>query len=332
MGILFGRVFSVLCTLLWLLSSHPPNATAGDDWDLLFQVPLMTIKPNVAKRTISGYVRIDGQGLADVSISEGGNFLAYTNDQGYYEARVLLGLPYTLTPGKSGYLFTPPNIAISGGRTNLSNQNFDAEKIPTATISGQVVWKNSGYVTIAENPLPNIVVEAYEWTSCYDENSASLHSRSVTDTDGMYSLSLPTGWCGYIAPYWESGVGFYPKMQTFYRLNEDKIRNFLTPNGSETYTITVAIKAPNGDLLPPSHHFQVDLDGINYANGANKHTGLVVTLGECYFSNMPHGWIGEITPSYTGGIERNYTFDPPSIRMNGILSSDRTFSFKATEN
>lgn len=327
-----SKAVRLFCAICFLFGSFlVDSACAKDDWSLLFQIPLMTSRPNVVKRKVSGYVHLNNSGLADVGIYDRTALVAETNSQGYYETMLLAGLPYTLTAQKSGYQFTPPSITISGSKGDLENQNFSAEKLAVVTISGNVIWKNSGYdLTIRSNPLPLVAVEAYTYTDCYDEDTYTLHTRAITDVDGNYSISLPVGWCGYIEPFWETGVGFFPQKQTFYRLKEDQVRDFLSPNNSDVYTITVSIKDPNGDLLPLSQGFRVDLDGIDYAFGSHDHTYLVVFQGECTF-RKPHGYIGQVTPSVYGGTT-SYSIDPPFIRMNGILSSDREFKFTATEN
>ncbi len=322
--------FGVFCIFF---SSVIVDATlAKDTWKILFQIPIIAASVKHLQRTVSGYVYLNGTGLTDVGIYDGPELVAETNNQGYYKATLPSGLPYTLTAQRAGYQFTPASISIRGNDDDLENQNFSAKKMAIVAISGNVIWKNSGYhVAPPSNPLSLIAVEAYRFIDCYDQDTYSLYARSITDTDGDYSITVPIGWCGYIEPFWEDGVSFFPGKQLFFNIKADQVRNYQTPAiGSDSYTITVSIKKPDGELLP-GHNFTVNLDGIKHALGSHYHNGLLTWTGETSISNIAHGWIGTVTPN-ADDLSLGYSFNPPFIRMNGILSSDRRFEFSATQN
>jgi len=320
-AVLFSGIFCIFFS-----SVIVDTALAKDPWKLLLQIPIIAASVKNLQRTVSGYVYLSGTGLSDVGIYDGTELVAETNNQGYYEAMLPSGLPYTLTAQGAGYQFTPASISIRGNDKDLVNQNFSATKLAVVTISGKVIWYQQGY----SNPLSLLPVEAYRFTDCYDQDTYSLYARGITDTDGDYSITVPVGWCGYIEPFWEDGVGFFPGKQLFFKIKADQVRNYQTPAGNDSYTITVSIKKPNGDLLPLNHHFTANLDGIKHVLGTHYHNGLLGHTGETGIGLMSHGWIGTVTPN-ADNLSLGYSFDPPFIRMNGILSSDRRFEFTATQ-
>jgi len=93
----------------------------------------------------------------------------------------------------------------------------------------------------------------------------------------------------------------------------------------------ISIKKPNGELLPLNHHFTANIDGIKHALGSHYNNGLLGNTGETGIGPIAHGWIGTVTPT-ADNLSLGYSFTPPFIRMNGILSSDRRFEFTATQN
>ena len=281
-------------------------------------------------REISGRVtHSDGSGFANVGIYHNTIQMAVTDIQGYYKA-ILPPYEYTLIPQASGYLFTPPSRSIPADQSNHGNQNFTAQT--ALSISGNVIWKNHFNTTIPSNPLPLVAMEAWA-------EDGSLSSRSVTDANGNYSLSVPGGWTGWVKPVL-AGFEFWPEKIDYNTLNENKIQDYYAPSywgqtippTGHVYKITVSVKRPGGALLPPSEKFIIWFNGINHANGSKVYCQIVtvpINLGECSLS-QPSGWIGDIVPTnFEGGF--NYTFAPASYHMNEILTSDLTFGFEATE-
>ncbi len=292
------------------------------------------------KHTISGTVLHNGKGLENVEIYGDvyvkdqfvKKLLATTNSNGYYETEENAGVSFALTPQLSGYEFKPPDIPIVGSQYLHEKQDFIAEKLAIVTISGNVIWKNHFNTTIPSNPLPMVAMEA--WTE-----DGSLSSRSVTDANGNYSLSVPDGWTGWVKPVL-SGFEFWPERIDYNTLKENKTQDYYAPSywgqtvppTGHVYKITVSVKSPGGALLPPSEKFIIWFNGINHANGSKVYCQIVTVptnLGECSLS-QPSGWIGDIVPTnFEGGV--NYTFAPAFYHMNEILTSDLTFSFEATK-
>lgn len=104
--------------------------TFADDWELLNIIPMIAQNAKL-RRHCGGYVRLNnGIGLENVQIYDGTRVLATTSSNGYYAARLLPGMPYTLTPKKSDYQFVPPSIRVSGGIDHLHGQDFTAQETP----------------------------------------------------------------------------------------------------------------------------------------------------------------------------------------------------------
>jgi len=216
MAIHLKRTIFFICCLHFGLGGCFGNQAAAQDW-FSIHIPSVLSGHSTIKREISGYVLLNGNGLEDVGIYEGNQLFAVTNSQGYYKALLNLGFVYTLTPQKTGYQFTPLSRTIPGDEYNHDNQNFTAQKLPIVAISGNVKWKNTGYVTISSNPLPMVAMEAYA-------EDGSLYSRIVTDVDGNYSIPVPIGWTGWVKPF-RLGFGFFPEKINYYHLNEDRVTN-----------------------------------------------------------------------------------------------------------
>jgi hypothetical protein len=289
----------------------------------------------LASREISGSIFYNGIGLGGVEILANNIKVAETDGQGYYKT-TLTDSAYTLTPRKTGYLFTPESRPIPADQSNYGNQDFTGQTI--VTISGNVTWKNiSDDTTIQSNPLPgenNLTIPAIMVAvdACAQDGSPCI--RIVANPDGTYSIPVPYNWSGSVKPS-SLGFEFIPEKLTYSGLKVNKTQqNFqapLSPNGS-VYKITVLVKDQNGNLLPYDPRISIRLDGTNHAKGSRYQYFTVpvrpkwpFSATEWAFSSIPSGWIGDITPS-----SADYTFTPSSIRVEGIVTGDRAFTFIAT--
>jgi uncharacterized membrane protein len=98
---------------------------------------------------ISGQVK-DQQGnpVAGVTISAGSDYNALTDSNGNY---ILTGLPtgsYTLTPGKSGYSFTPASLSVTVP-PNAGDRDFTAVRLPGLLYLPMV---QNNYISYFEGP------------------------------------------------------------------------------------------------------------------------------------------------------------------------------------
>ena len=295
----------------------------------------------LASREISGFVAdgplANGIGLGGVVIFDKTVQVAVTDIYGYYKFKAP-ALEYTLIPQKFGYEFLPPSFPIPANSDNQANINFGSQKLAMVTISGKVTWKNSSDVTtIQSNPLPgdnNLTVPAImvAMEACAEDGSPC--SRIVADVDGKYSIPVPFNWSGSVKPS-SLGFEFNPEKITYSGLKVNKtLQNYqapLSPVGS-VYKITVSVRDKNGNLLPYDHRISINLDGTNHAKGSRYQyftvpvrTSWPFSATQWVFSSIPSGWIGDIIP-----ISPDYTFIPPSTRLEGIVTGDRTFHFTAT--
>lgn len=81
--------------------------------------------------SISGNITAGGSPLSGVTVSTNGGS-ATTDTNGNYTISNLANGSYTLTPTKSGYVFTPATLAVTLNGANVSGENF------TATSSGSI--------------------------------------------------------------------------------------------------------------------------------------------------------------------------------------------------
>jgi len=122
--------------------------------------------------TISGNAGVAG---ATLMYTNGTPQSVLADGSGNYSITVPLGWSGTVTPVKTGYLFSPVNRTYSNVVANSVSQNYTA--IPLYTISG------------------NVGVAAA--TLSYTDGTP----RTVTSqTDGSYSLIVPATWIGTVTP------------------------------------------------------------------------------------------------------------------------------------
>jgi Tol biopolymer transport system component len=126
---------------------------------------------NLQTYSISGQVVDDGGiPLAGVAISDGGQILATTGVTGTYRISNLAAGSYTLTPGKTGYVFSPLSRQVVVGPDAL-NQDFTGSPVTARfSISGQVQdWSGA--------PLAGVLIQA----------GAQL--TTTTGSDGSYQFT-----------------------------------------------------------------------------------------------------------------------------------------------
>jgi hypothetical protein len=119
---------------------HPisnPTGTGNGVSDGVNYAPWLSAPctPQVDTYTVTGRITdAGGNGVASVTVSTGSNG-AMTNANGNYTISGLVAGPYTLTPSKSGYTFSPPSRNISVP-PNSSGQDFTGTPVP---VSGKPV-------------------------------------------------------------------------------------------------------------------------------------------------------------------------------------------------
>lgn len=91
---------------------------------------------------VSGTIRRNGVGLPGVVVSTGSR-TATTNSSGYFQICGLSNGPYTLTPSRVGYSFSPTSRTFTIAGANVTGQDFTATEIPYS-ISGSVTLNGTG--------------------------------------------------------------------------------------------------------------------------------------------------------------------------------------------
>jgi predicted outer membrane repeat protein len=147
--------------------------------------------------TISGAINIGGVTLYS---SVG---MVTSDENGNYSLSVPYGWGGTITPYKSGYLFTPESRSYNNIQSDQSNQNFTAERL--FTISG-----NAGVAGA---------------TLSYENNGVL---KTVTaSSDGSYFIQLPQNWTGTVTPS-KANVTFSPVSRSYTNLQADQSGNNYT--------------------------------------------------------------------------------------------------------
>lgn len=93
-------------------------------------------------RNVGGIIQSGGVGLAGVTVSVSGsqNISTTTDVNGNYSLSLNEGGNYTVTPSKTGYIFTPSNRAVNNLQTDQTAINFNG----TATANMSAFWKGDG--------------------------------------------------------------------------------------------------------------------------------------------------------------------------------------------
>ena len=142
-----------------------------------------------------------------VTLSGGATATQVTMTDGLYSFDSLVAGNYTVTPAKSGCMFTPANRAFSLSADRLT------ESFTGASIANQ--FTVSGRVTVSGQGLGGVAINV----------SGSQTLSMTTDGSGSYSLSLGGGG-SYTVSAALTGYGFTPPVATFPNLSSNQAANF----------------------------------------------------------------------------------------------------------
>jgi hypothetical protein len=250
--------------------------------------------------TISGQVRdSSGRGVDGIVVSFYDGEVtgtAVTAEGGYYSHMVYTGWIGTVTPDATCYTFSPASASIGPVNSNIE-QNFPGIAY-THTISGTVL--NS-----EEAPLVGAAV------------TLSTGAATMSGIDGSYSFIVKCGWAGNINIF-KVGYNFSPPSIVITNPVTDELgyQNFIGTVSETTYTIS-------GRLTDSRNLNGLDGAVVTFYDGLTVHEE--TTSGGGYYSyNVPSGWIGSVTPSYSG-----YSFDPTTSPV-GPIQENITRDFSGT--
>ncbi|HLP48524.1 MAG TPA: hypothetical protein VK469_21470, partial [Candidatus Kapabacteria bacterium] len=262
-----ARLISIILWLFFSTILIGDNLTvSGDDRPGIPQIG--SYEYSVWMVTISGTVKTAaGTPVEGVTMSGlPGN--PTTNYLGKYTGTFSCGWSGTVIPSKPGYTFYPTYKSYSRVLSNKYNEDYIAAvAVPTYTISG-----NAG---------------AAGATLSYTDGTP----KTVTaDTAGIYSLTVPSGWCGTVTPS-KSCYNFTPANRVYNNVQANITGEDYIPVPF-TYTISGTVKTVDG----------TPVEGVTMSGLPGNPT--TDTYGQ-YTAAVPCGWCGTVTPA-----KICYTFTP----------------------
>jgi hypothetical protein len=245
-------------------------ANSGDSW---------TFQTQTSKVAIVGNAGVAG---AVINYVDGSAKTVTASSTGAYSISVPYNWSGTITPTKAGYLFVPTNATFTNLTTSQTIQNFAASV--AYTISGNV-------------GIPGATL-AYVYGTT---------KTVVSDTNGNYSIVVPTGWSGTVTPS-KTGYSFSPPSITYTNLSANQ--------PSQNYTATYVTFKISGNT---------GIGGVTltYTDGTVK---TVVSDNSGNYSIVaPLSWSGTVTPSRIG-----YTFLPVNRTYSNLSTNQTAQDYTAT--
>jgi hypothetical protein len=140
--------------------------------------------------------------------------------------------------------------------------------------------------------------------------SADNVDSTTTDFTGYYSLVVPHGWSGRIAPS-RSGYDFAPVYKNYGNVISDRVEQDFA---AITRSISGFVRAADGAPIP----------GVAVMADDRVTSGVTDSTGY-YTLAIPYGWSGRIMLSRTG-----YVFDPEYRDYSSIVDDRTTHDYTAT--
>ena len=245
-----------------------------------------------AQVVLSGTGTYNALPLAGVTMTyTGGSTL--TAADGTYAITLTLGWSGTVTPSKTGYLFTAPSTAYLNLGTSTPNQNYTA--VAGIEIAGQV-YINS----VPIQPLRGV-------TMTFSNGGGSV----VTDANGFYTQFVPSGWSGTATPALV-GFVFTPAVRNYTNITTLQTGRNYVAGAVVTYSGNVS-----SNVTP--------LAGVRvaFSNGG----GAVNTdASGNYTITLNSGWTGTITPTLRG-----YIFAPAAVVIAAPVTVNSTQNFNTIQ-
>ncbi len=152
------------------------------------------------KMTVSGKITDEkGEPVPDIFVmAEPAGGTTQTNTNGEYEIEVDYGWHGKITPTREGYTFRMPSRTYGTVTRDLPNQNFIAI-VQTFTIRDSVV--------IGKSPVADVTITA-------TDDQGKVTDTTKTDGKGQFTVKVPYGWSGEIAPT-KPGLVFNPASRPY---------------------------------------------------------------------------------------------------------------------
>jgi hypothetical protein len=262
---------------------------------------------------VSGYVRdSNNNGIpgATIKSSNGSSGLAEatTDSSGYYTLNISTWFNVTVTPSKSGYVFTPQNRAYGTISSNMDNQNFTGAVVsriinvsPSTLDFGIVSFGGERVFTISNSGNSPLTVSSIS----YSDSHFSGNWSGTIPAGGSQTVTVTFGpvFCGF------SPCRLYSGTVT---VNSDKTSgtNTLSISGAgkpETTTVSGYVRDSDNNGIP----------GVTITfRGADNFGAITDNSG--FYSLTIYSGSGTVTPSKSG-----YTFIPAS-RFYSKLESNQS--------
>jgi hypothetical protein len=272
-----------------------------------------TFNTSVAAYTISGTVTSEGVGLSGVTINLTGAATKSTTTEsgGNYSLSGLSKGAYTITPGKTGYTFTPQSLSVNVNGADVTGQNFTAT---SSGLPGKAILVSPSGAISTNTPT-------YTWNAVSNSTYYNLYVHDSTGYKIWQWYSAAEAGC-------EAGTGTCSLRPDVALATGSGYWNVQTWNAngngpwSDAMEFTVAL--PNIFSISgtvTSGGFALPGVTVNLT-GAATSTATTDSSGNYSFSGLANGAY-TITPGKTG-----YTFSPPSrsVNVNGADVTGQNFT------
>jgi hypothetical protein len=290
---------------------------------------------NATTYSISGTVAMAGVGLPGVSMSASGtkSGAVITDSNGNFSFAGMPSGTYTLTPVKSGYVFSPASMAVSVSKSNMSGESFTWSQTSytiTATVSGEgsgsitpsgvtaVNLYGSQTYTIkgsSGNIVSNVMVDGNSIgpVNTYTFSNVTTNHTINAVFVSTYTITATAGTGGTISPAGTTTVGYWSNQAyVITPASGYYIANVLVDGVSQgsisTYTFsTVYANHTISATFAPAH----TITAIAGPGGSISPAGVIVAGA----NSVPFN-IAAATGSYISGVTVNGA--PVTLTLTGM--------------
>jgi FtsP/CotA-like multicopper oxidase with cupredoxin domain len=248
-----------------------------------------------AQVVISGTVTSNALPLGGVTLAyTGGSTTTAAN--GKYTITLPAGASTTLTPSKTGYLFTLISPALVSPVLSSTTQDYTA--VAGVEIAGQVYIN-----TVPIQPLAGVTIT-------FSNGGGS----AVTDANGFYSNFVLSGWSGTATPSSSASYAFNPTVRNFTNVTTlQSGRNFIA-----TAVVTYSGNVTRGGAALPGVR-------VAFSNGGGS---VLTNASGNYTITLNSGWTGTITPTLNG---TGTIFSPASVVIAVPVTLNATQNFSTVQ-
>jgi len=266
------------------------TSPTGDRFDLSI-VEVLPAPSGPQTWSVSGSITPAASGSgATLNLTGAATASTTANVSGNYSFSGLANGIYTVTPGKSGFTFTPPSQQVTINGANQTTVNFTAQAVPTFSISGTITGGSGATVAL----------------------SGAASGSTTADTNGNYTFpGLANG--SYTVTPSKTGFTFMPPNQAVTINNANQIGVNFTAQALPTYSISGTISPTSGGSGAT----------VTLSGGSSASTTADAN-GNYSFSGLVNGSY-TVTPSLTG-----FVFTPPNQAVTVSGASVSAIDFTAS--